>query len=67
MHQRGGSVKEAFQAADAALGPQFGHWPIYQHCMPFDVSRVWDELEGVDRPAMWTAQRDREVWDQLQS
>ena len=67
VHRRGGSIKEAFDAADAALGPQFGHWPIYQHCMPFDVSRVWDELDGIDPPRVWTAQRDREVWDQLQS
>jgi hypothetical protein len=67
VHRRGGSLKEAFDAADVALGPQFGHWPIYQHCMPFDVSRVWDELDGVDPPRVWTAQRDREVWDQLQS
>jgi hypothetical protein len=35
--------------------------------MPFDVQRVWDELDGVDWPRVWTAQRDQEVWDQLQS
>jgi glyoxylase-like metal-dependent hydrolase (beta-lactamase superfamily II) len=64
VHQRGGSLREAFDATHAALAPQFGHWPIFEHCLPFDVQRVWDELDGVDR--VWTAQRDREVWEQLQ-
>lgn len=66
VHRRGGSLKEAFEAAHAALAPQFGHWPIFEHCLPFDVSRLWDELSGVDWPAIWTAERDRQVWDQLQ-
>jgi hypothetical protein len=30
------------------------------------VQRLWDELDGVDWPRIWTAQRDREVWDRLQ-
>ncbi len=66
VHERGGTLKEAFAAADAELGPDFGHWPIYQHCMPFDVQRVWDELDGVDWPRIWTAERDREVWAAFQ-
>ena len=66
VHERGGSLKEAFQAAHAALAPQFGHWPIFEHCLPFDVARLWDELDGKDWPEIWTAERDRQVWDQLQ-
>jgi glyoxylase-like metal-dependent hydrolase (beta-lactamase superfamily II) len=64
--KRGGTLKEAFEATHAALVDQYGRWPIFEHCLPFDVSRLWDELSGVERPVIWTAERDREVWDQLQ-
>jgi glyoxylase-like metal-dependent hydrolase (beta-lactamase superfamily II) len=66
VHERGGTLKEAFEATHAALAPQYGHWPIFEHCLPFDVARLWDELSGVDWPEIWTAERDRQVWDQLQ-
>jgi glyoxylase-like metal-dependent hydrolase (beta-lactamase superfamily II) len=66
VHRRGGSLKEAFEATQAALGPKFGAWPIFEHCLPFDVQRLWDELDGIDWPRIWTAERDREVWAQLQ-
>jgi glyoxylase-like metal-dependent hydrolase (beta-lactamase superfamily II) len=66
VHRRGGSLKEAFEATHEHLAPQFGRWPIFEHCLPFDVQRLWDEFEGVDWPRIWTAERDREVWDQLQ-
>lgn len=66
VQQRGGTLKEAFSATHGALAEQYGRWPIFEHCLPFDVSRVWDELSGVERPVIWTAERDREVWDQLQ-
>ncbi|GAA0217187.1 MBL fold metallo-hydrolase [Actinomadura nitritigenes] len=63
---RGGTLKEAFEAVRAELEPEYGRWPIFEHCLPFDVSRLWDELSGVERPAIWTAERDRAVWDELQ-
>ncbi|ADJ47016.1 beta-lactamase class B [Amycolatopsis mediterranei S699] len=66
VHDAGGTLKEAFERTHAALNDQYGHWPIFEHCLPFDVSRLWDELSGVERPVIWTAERDREVWDQLQ-
>ncbi|MGW0806293.1 MBL fold metallo-hydrolase [Nonomuraea sp. NPDC002799] len=62
-----GSVQEAFHRTHRALEPRYGSWPIFEHCLPFNVSRLWDELHGVERPRVWTAERDREVWDQLQS
>ncbi|MFZ5615694.1 MAG: MBL fold metallo-hydrolase [Pseudomonadota bacterium] len=66
VHARGGSLKEAFEAAHAALSPKFGKWPIFEHCMPFNVQRLWDEYCGVDWPVVWTAERDRDVWKKLQ-
>ena len=65
VHERGGELKEAFRASHDALAPRYGHWPIFEHCLPFDVARLWDELSGRE-PVIWTAARDREVWDQLQ-
>ncbi|MGB8384950.1 MAG: MBL fold metallo-hydrolase [Dermatophilaceae bacterium] len=66
VHARGGTLKEAFEATHAALAPKYGRWPIFEHCAPFDVQRLWDELEGIDWPIIWTEERDREVWAQLQ-
>lgn len=66
VHAHAGTLKEAFESAHAALEEQYGSWPIFEHTLPFDVSRVWDELSGVERPVVWTAERDREVWAQLQ-
>jgi glyoxylase-like metal-dependent hydrolase (beta-lactamase superfamily II) len=63
---RGGTLKEAFDGAHAALAPTYGGWPIFEHCLPFDVARAWDELSGRDWPAIWTPERDRQVWKQLQ-
>ncbi len=65
-HKNGGTLKEAFEATHTALSPKFGHWPIFEHCLPFNVQRLWDELDGIDWPRIWTMERDREVWDQLQ-
>jgi glyoxylase-like metal-dependent hydrolase (beta-lactamase superfamily II) len=66
VHQRGGTLKEAFLACHAALEPKFGRWPIFEHCLPFDVKRLWDEMNGKDWPEIWTMELDRQVWDQLQ-
>lgn len=65
-HRRGGSLRAAFESTHAALEPKFGRWPIFEHCLPFNVQRLWDEYEGIDWPRIWTAERDREVWAQLQ-
>lgn len=65
-HKSGGTLKDAFEATYAALSPKFGHWPIFEHCLPFNVQRLWDEMDGIDWPRIWTMERDREVWAQLQ-
>ncbi|PRZ42865.1 glyoxylase-like metal-dependent hydrolase (beta-lactamase superfamily II) [Antricoccus suffuscus] len=67
VHKSGGTVKEAFESTHEALSPKFGRWPIFEHCLPFDVQRLWDEYDGIDWPRIWTAERDREVWDKLQN
>jgi glyoxylase-like metal-dependent hydrolase (beta-lactamase superfamily II) len=66
VHASGGTLTLAFEAAHAALAPRYGSWPIFEHCLPFNVQRRWDELDGIDWPRIWTAERDREVWDRLQ-
>lgn len=66
VHSQKGTLKEAFIACHGRLAPKYGSWPIFEHTLPFDVKRVWDELSGKDWPEIWTAEKDREVWDQLQ-
>ena len=66
VHKQGGTLKQAFEATHARLAPKFGMWPIFEHCLPFDVQRLWDEFDGIDWPRIWTEERDREVWAQLQ-
>jgi glyoxylase-like metal-dependent hydrolase (beta-lactamase superfamily II) len=63
---RGGSLKEAWNAVRAACDPKFSSYAIYEHCLPFNVSRAYDEALGMDTPRIWTAARDREMWDALQ-
>ncbi|WP_076420291.1 MBL fold metallo-hydrolase [Colwellia sp. UCD-KL20] len=66
VHKRGGTVKEAFEETRDLLAPKFGMWPIFEHCLPFDVQRLWDECDGIDWPRIWTDERDQEVWNKLQ-
>ena len=48
------------------LQPQFGHWVIFEHCLPFDVTRAYDEAGDYPDPRIWTAERDTEMWHSLQ-
>jgi glyoxylase-like metal-dependent hydrolase (beta-lactamase superfamily II) len=66
VHRAKGSLREAFAATHAALAPRYGHWPIFEHCLPFNVQRLWDEFDGIDWPRIWTMDRDRAVWAELQ-
>lgn len=63
---RGGSLKEAWNAVRAACDPKFADYAIYEHCLPFNVSRAYDEARGIAHPRIWTAQRDIEMWEALQ-
>jgi glyoxylase-like metal-dependent hydrolase (beta-lactamase superfamily II) len=63
---KGHSLKQAFDAARKVMDPKFSTWAIYEHCMPFNVSRAYDEAKGIDHPVIWTAERDRQMWAALQ-
>ncbi|MDE3174990.1 MAG: MBL fold metallo-hydrolase [Pseudomonadota bacterium] len=62
----GGSLKEAWDACRAACDPKFGAYAIYEHCLPFNVARAYDEALGLDTPRIWTAERDLAMWAALQ-
>lgn len=61
------SLKAAFDAVHAEMAPRYGQWVIFEHCLPFDVSRAYDEASGIADPRVWTAERDLEMWAALQS
>ncbi|HEX2538869.1 MAG TPA: MBL fold metallo-hydrolase [Pseudolabrys sp.] len=63
---KGRSLKDAFDFARIAMDPKFKSFAIYEHCLPFNVSRAFDEARGIDWPVIWTAERDREMWAALQ-
>jgi glyoxylase-like metal-dependent hydrolase (beta-lactamase superfamily II) len=63
----GQPLKQVYDTAMRELGPKYGHWVIFEHCMPFDVSRAYDEAQGIDNPRIWTAERDLEMWRALES
>ena len=63
---RGGTIREAFEACRAACDHRFSSYAIYEHCLPFNVARAYDEALGIDTPRIWTAERDREMWAELQ-
>lgn len=64
---RGAPLKAVYDETIAALEPDFGHWVIFEHCMPFDVARAYDEAGGTADPRIWTAERDLEMWRALEA
>jgi glyoxylase-like metal-dependent hydrolase (beta-lactamase superfamily II) len=64
---RGGTLAEAMAACRAACDPKFADWAIYEHCLPFNVARAYDEARGVAHPRIWTAERDAALWADLQA
>lgn len=55
-----------YRAVSERLRPRFGAWVIFDHCLPFDVSRAYDELTQFPDPRIWTAERDRQMWASLE-
>jgi glyoxylase-like metal-dependent hydrolase (beta-lactamase superfamily II) len=59
------NLKQVYEATKRRMDPVYGAYPIYEHCMPFDVSRAYDEARGIKHPRIWTAKRDREMWKSI--
>jgi glyoxylase-like metal-dependent hydrolase (beta-lactamase superfamily II) len=63
----GMDLKAAMAHTRKTMDPVFGHVFIYEHCLPFDVSRAFDEASGIKNPRIWTAERDKDMWNALQA
>ena len=63
---KGRSLKDAFDFARLAMDSKFKGFTLYEHCLPFNISRAYDEARGIEWPVVWTAERDHEIWAALQ-
>ncbi len=64
--REGKPLREIYRETYSFLKPSYGHWAIFDHCLPFDVSRAYDEATQHRDPRIWTAERDREMWTSLE-
>ena len=62
----GRDLNTVYRETYAALKPKYGHWVIFDHCMPFDVTRAFDEATQYPHPRIWTAERDQQMWAALE-
>jgi len=62
----GKDLNAVYKDTFARLKPKYGHWVIFDHCMPFDVTRCFDEVTQYADPRVWTAERDRQMWETLE-
>jgi glyoxylase-like metal-dependent hydrolase (beta-lactamase superfamily II) len=62
----GWTLKQVYDDAMSFMRPKYGQWVIFEHCMPFDVARAYDESKGLDHPQIWTAERDLQMWRALE-
>ncbi|MEY5098031.1 MAG: hypothetical protein RJA36_750 [Pseudomonadota bacterium] len=62
----GKDLRAVYEETFARLQPKYGHWVIFNHCMPFDVTRAYDEATEHQHPRIWTAERDRQMWIALE-
>ncbi|HCE92171.1 MAG: MBL fold metallo-hydrolase [Burkholderiales bacterium GWA2_64_37] len=63
---KGEDLRKVYEATFAQLQPKYGHWVIFNHCMPFDVTRAYDEATQYPDPRIWTAERDIQMWKALE-
>jgi glyoxylase-like metal-dependent hydrolase (beta-lactamase superfamily II) len=62
----GRDLRKVYEETFAKLQPKYGEWVIFNHCMPFDVTRAYDEATVYPDPRIWTAERDRQMWEALE-
>ncbi len=62
----GKDLKAIYRETYDFMKPRYAKWVIFDHCTPFDVSRAYDEATGHEDPRIWTAERDIEMWKQLE-
>ena len=63
----GNDLRHIYKDTHAALRPKYGQWVIFDHCMPFDVTRALDEATQHPDPRIWTAERDKAMWESLEA
>ncbi|HYN62115.1 MAG TPA: MBL fold metallo-hydrolase [Rubrivivax sp.] len=63
----GKDLRTVYKDAVDKLQPKYGQWVIFNHCMPFDVTRAYDEATQYPDPRIWTAERDIEMWKALEN
>ena len=62
----GRDLKTVYRETIDRLRPTYGRWVIFDHCMPFDVTRAYDEATQYRDPRIWTAERDIDMWKALE-
>lgn len=63
---QGEDLRKVYERTFAAMQPKYGNWVIFNHCMPFDVTRAYDEATQYPDPRIWTAERDVAMWRALE-
>ncbi len=64
--EKGWDLKAIYDDTMGFMRPRYGAWVIFEHCMPFNVTRAFDEAKGLDHPRIWTAERDLAMWQALE-
>jgi glyoxylase-like metal-dependent hydrolase (beta-lactamase superfamily II) len=62
----GKDLRAVYRETFDKLKPKYGQWVIFDHCMPFDVTRAYDEATQYPHPRIWTAERDQQMWQSLE-
>lgn len=65
--RQGYGLKGCYETAREKCDPRFGDWPIYEHVLAFNTARAYDELRGLEHPAIWTDARDQALWAEIHS